>query len=52
MLMMKKRYIMLKIILSMNYENYCLFHFHAKHNSDKKNPTLINIQVWSFLKQS
>lgn len=36
MLMMKKRYIMLKIILSMNYENYCLFHFHAKHNSDKK----------------
>lgn len=32
--MMKKRYIMLKNILSMNYENYCLFHFHAKHNSD------------------
>lgn len=41
-LMIKKRHIMLKIILSMNYENDCLFHFHVKHISDKK-PTLINI---------
>lgn len=35
--MMKKRYIMFKNILSMNYENYCLFYFYVKYDSDKKN---------------
>lgn len=40
--MMEKRYIMFKIILSMNYENDCLFYLYVKYISDKKF-ILINI---------